>query len=435
MSSNGLKVPACRAPRVAWSPRGAAQACGPAIPLSPDEGFSTGAFRREKGSRKACGLGNSAPRTPCRIRRAGVEPTRVRRPAPRGVRPQVNRKGNDGYQAGLLEPPVAAAGRAYVELLIEQANSLCRVMMGVTGLTAPPADGAALGESPLSVMLQCSDSMARRGGEDVDFGATGRRGVGERVGLLVDRGRLFAYVNGARIGGCMAEQLPPRVRFAVDLRFEACQAGPRARSPRRVPALVPKSAVPICQLEGPGRPGAGGGGGGGFRGAAQRLVHLRLAVRARADAHHTRGAAADPRGAGRQGARPDRRSCAPRVAAGGPLVAPESSPVVPSLNPSRADPCLSGSLGAAAGRWALKGPSKRLDLGGTALALLNRVPSRRRTRIPERVQSPKGLGAPPRAVVAPPAELSLRRTLPGSWPHCIVPIPVCMLGVYREFAS
>ena len=137
---------------------------------------------------------------------------------------QAHRRGNDGYRAGLLEPPVATSGRAYVELLIEKANSLCRLMLGVTAHDAPPTDGNAVGDSPEAVMLQCSDSTARIGGSDCDFGATGRRGAGERIGLLVSRGRLFAYVNGARIGGPLSESLPPRVRFAVDLRFEACQA-------------------------------------------------------------------------------------------------------------------------------------------------------------------------------------------------------------------
>ena len=40
------------------------------------------------------------------------------------------------------------------------------------------------------------------------------------MGLLVDGGRLWVYVNGARLGpGPMAWDLPARVRFAVEMRW------------------------------------------------------------------------------------------------------------------------------------------------------------------------------------------------------------------------
>ncbi len=62
-------------------------------------------------------------------------------------------------------------------------------------------------------MYDCRDSLAYPGHRD--WGATGRRARGERVGLLVERGSVSVYVNGARLGpGPMATALPQRVRTA-----------------------------------------------------------------------------------------------------------------------------------------------------------------------------------------------------------------------------
>ncbi len=60
-------------------------------------------------------------------------------------------------------------------------------------------------------MYYCHDSRAYPGNRD--WGAAGRRARGDRVGLLVERGSVWVYVNGARLGpGPMATDLPPRVR-------------------------------------------------------------------------------------------------------------------------------------------------------------------------------------------------------------------------------
>ena len=121
------------------------------------------------------------------------------------------------YRGALAEEAVDTGGRAYAEWAIEEADDYCHIMLGVTALEATPAAGTMyIYGSPESRMYFCYDSRAYPGNRD--WGTSERRRKGERVGLLVDGGRLWVYVNGARLGpGPMASDLPARVRFAVEM--------------------------------------------------------------------------------------------------------------------------------------------------------------------------------------------------------------------------
>ena len=100
--------------------------------------------------------------------------------------------------------------------MIEEADLLFHIMLGVTALEAAPPAGTRIYNSPESRMYHCYTSRAHPGRRD--WGASGQRQKGDRVGLLVDGGRLWVYVNGARLGpGPMASDLPARVRFAVEM--------------------------------------------------------------------------------------------------------------------------------------------------------------------------------------------------------------------------
>ncbi len=118
---------------------------------------------------------------------------------------------SDQYQGAVVEPAVSSAERCYAEWVIEEADALCRIMLGVTDFdTAPPAGESIFGK-PGSRAYFCHNSRACPG--NMDWGAAGRRARGDRVGLLLERGSLSVYVNGARLGpGPMATDLPPRVR-------------------------------------------------------------------------------------------------------------------------------------------------------------------------------------------------------------------------------
>ena len=87
-------------------------------------------------------------------------------------------------------------------------------MIGVTDLDAAPPAGQYMHDKPGSRMYDCCDSRAWP--RYRDWGAAGRRARGERVGLLVERGSVWVYVNGARLGpGPMATDLPQRVRVPL----------------------------------------------------------------------------------------------------------------------------------------------------------------------------------------------------------------------------
>ncbi len=137
-----------------------------------------------------------------------------------------------GYQGALVEPAFSSAERCYAEWIIEEANMDCCIMIGVTDLDAAPPAGEDISDMPGSRMYYCRDSTAWPGGRDL--GATGGRARGDFVGLLVERGGVSVYVNGARLGpGPMATDLPQRVRAAHRL---ACL------SPARAGAHTPSSS-------------------------------------------------------------------------------------------------------------------------------------------------------------------------------------------------
>jgi hypothetical protein len=123
----------------------------------------------------------------------------------------VTRVGTVGWQSALVEPAVSSAERCYAEWVIEEADANCYILIGVTDLdAAPPAGLLRLCDKPGSRMYACYDSRAHPGYRD--WGATGRCSRGDRVGLMLERGNVLVYVNGARIGpGPMATDVPQQV--------------------------------------------------------------------------------------------------------------------------------------------------------------------------------------------------------------------------------
>ena len=122
-----------------------------------------------------------------------------------------------GWQSALAEPAFDSAGRAYAEWILEATDENCHVFLGLTALGAA-ASGCGMYMSPQSRMYYCSNSSVYpTGTASPSWMGSGRRSVGDRVGLLVKGGRVGVYVNGELFGGGpMAEGLPgPRLRFAV----------------------------------------------------------------------------------------------------------------------------------------------------------------------------------------------------------------------------
>ena len=117
---------------------------------------------------------------------------------------------SDGFRGVLVEPAFCSAERCYAEWIIEEADRYCCIMVGVTDMDSVPADGQSLYRLPGSRMHCCCTSLAYPGGRD--WGAKGQVEQGDRVGVLVERGSVWVYVNGARLGpGPMATDLPQRV--------------------------------------------------------------------------------------------------------------------------------------------------------------------------------------------------------------------------------
>ena len=114
-----------------------------------------------------------------------------------------------------MEPAVDSAERSYAEWVIEECDTSCNIMIGVTDLHDVPPYRREMHSMPGSRMLCCHNAMAVLGSTtSIDWGAkitTCARG--ERVGLLVERGCVWVYVDGVRLGpGPMATDLPTRVR-------------------------------------------------------------------------------------------------------------------------------------------------------------------------------------------------------------------------------
>jgi hypothetical protein len=144
----------------------------------------------------------------------------------------VSRVGTAGWRGALVEPAFSSAERCYAEWVIEKADSICAIMIGVTDLDAAPPAGQSMYTMPGSHIYNCHTSKAWPGNRD--WGASGLRARGDRVGLLVERGGVSVYVNGERLGpGPMATDLPQRVRT----RTSAALA--RTRSPRRIAPCNP----------------------------------------------------------------------------------------------------------------------------------------------------------------------------------------------------
>ncbi len=132
----------------------------------------------------------------------------------------VTHVGTQGWLGALVEPAVSSAKRYYAEWVIEAADVNCAIMIGVTDLDAAPPAEQYIYSMPGSRMYVCHNSTAQPGGRA--WGATGQRVRGERVGLLVERGSLSVYINGARLGpGPMATDLPQRVQTSARARTRA----------------------------------------------------------------------------------------------------------------------------------------------------------------------------------------------------------------------
>jgi hypothetical protein len=126
------------------------------------------------------------------------------------------------WRGALAEEVVDTSGRAYAEWVIEEADAGCNIVLGVTAarMEAAPSSlsGDPLHTNPESRMCYCHDSRAWPGNRD--WGASGQRRRWDRVGLLVDGGQLWVYVNGVRLGpGPMASDLPAKVHFAIEMYY------------------------------------------------------------------------------------------------------------------------------------------------------------------------------------------------------------------------
>jgi hypothetical protein len=147
--------------------------------------------------------------------------------------------------SALLEPAVQTAGRAYVEFAVAAVDGdshLNGILFGVTPLDTPPdsdvwqSQGAHMfhaGSCQYTSMAGMSYSLivAGFGGADGEggWGWTPRGdAVGDRIGLLVEAGKLYVYINGRQAaqprwyaaragGGNSIALLPPVVRFAADI--------------------------------------------------------------------------------------------------------------------------------------------------------------------------------------------------------------------------
>lgn len=128
----------------------------------------------------------------------------------------VTRTSSDYFESALVEPAFdSAVGRTYAEWSLDHDDECCHVLLGVTALEAAPS-GKDVIESPQSRLYFCHDSSVwPLRSAPASWDGRGRRlRQGDRVGLLVEGGRAWVYVNGERVGGGpMAEGLPRRLRF------------------------------------------------------------------------------------------------------------------------------------------------------------------------------------------------------------------------------
>jgi hypothetical protein len=160
----------------------------------------------------------------------------------------VSRVGTAGWKndSALVEPAFSSAERCYAEWVIQEADTDCQIMIGVTDLDAAPPARQSMFAIPGSRMYDCSDSRAWPGNRN--WGATGGRARGDRVGLLVERGGVSVYVNGVRLGpGPMATDLPQRVRRTARARAAAVMHA-HTRSARAICTHASSHYPKPCQL-------------------------------------------------------------------------------------------------------------------------------------------------------------------------------------------
>jgi hypothetical protein len=117
-----------------------------------------------------------------------------------------------GWLGNLLEPAIhSTRDRSYAEWIIEETGANSEIMIGVTDLDVIPPAGQYIYDMPGSRMFYCNNFLTYPAGRAL--GPSGRCKRGDRVGLLVERGSVSVYLNGARVGpGPMATDLPERVR-------------------------------------------------------------------------------------------------------------------------------------------------------------------------------------------------------------------------------
>jgi hypothetical protein len=119
--------------------------------------------------------------------------------------------------SALVEPAFdGAAGRAYAEWVLDRADAKCIVSLGVTALGDAAPRGPAAFSCAESRMFHCDGSPVTPAPPWSWRGCSRRCSQGDRVGLRVEGGRAWVYVNGERVGGgAMAEGLPPRLHFVA----------------------------------------------------------------------------------------------------------------------------------------------------------------------------------------------------------------------------
>ena len=130
------------------------------------------------------------------------------------------------YESVLVEPAFDSTfGRTYAEWSLQRIDVNREVLLGVTALTTAPR-GRDTYENPQSRMFNCFNSNIHPSGSaSASWNGRGRQmRQGDRVGLLVEGGRVWVFVNGERIGGgAMAEDLPRRLCFLAVLGcFQNC---------------------------------------------------------------------------------------------------------------------------------------------------------------------------------------------------------------------
>ena len=188
---------------------------------------------------------------------------------------RVLKEDGEDYQTILLSPPIPAAGRSFVEFeILTQAEAQCFMGMGVSKGTHEFREGrSAMAAADAWMLSTHSGKVYSEGGKPSQFlsgkgtppffpgdehlAATSIRArEGDKVGLMADMDKrcLFVYING-QCQGAMAADLPPGLRFTLDLSDERQQVRimdaecPPARPLQR--HLLPRRLAPRFAEGGP----------------------------------------------------------------------------------------------------------------------------------------------------------------------------------------